>query len=130
MNIILYDSFRRNSLLPLTFTRPTADVVTGILNIREKWEKFFQKKSSSLTASYLKKKFPLIISEDNILIDGAIIPNQQLTEKILQLNIGDSIYSSKGILAFRINDIDLKNLILNQSVFIFTPIYQIGVFSF
>lgn len=123
MNIILYDSFRRNSLLPLTFTRPTADVVTGILTIREKWEKVFQQKSSSLTASYLKKKFPLIISEDNILIDGAIIPNQQLIEKILQLNIGESIYSPKGILAFRINDIDLKNLIHNKPENLFSTDY-------
>lgn len=72
---------------------------------------FFQKKSSSLTASYLAKKFPIIISADNLLIDGSLIPNQIVTEEISKMNIGDYLYSSKGILAFRINDVDLNKLI-------------------
>lgn len=38
MNYILFDSASRNQLLPLTFTRPVADIRFGILTIREKWE--------------------------------------------------------------------------------------------
>ena len=111
MNIILFDSFKRNHLLPLTYSRPTADILTGILTLREKWERILQEKSSSLTASYLMKKFPLVISEDNLLIDGSLIPGQMLTEEILKMNMGDLLYSTKGILAFRINGMDLNNLI-------------------
>mgnify|MGYP001278912861 CR=1 FL=1 len=39
MNYILFDGPSRNDLLPLTFTRPVADLRIGILTIREKWEK-------------------------------------------------------------------------------------------
>jgi UDP-N-acetylglucosamine diphosphorylase/glucosamine-1-phosphate N-acetyltransferase len=111
MNIILFDSFKRNHLLPLTYTRPTADMLTGILTLREKWERILQKKSSSLTASYLMKKFPIIISEDNLLIDGSLIPDPILTEEMLKMKMGEVLFSAKGILAFRINGIALNNLI-------------------
>jgi len=38
MNYILFDGTVRTSLLPLTYTRPVADLRIGILTIRQKWE--------------------------------------------------------------------------------------------
>ena len=38
MQIILFDDKRWQQLLPLTFTRPVADLRIGIDTIREKWE--------------------------------------------------------------------------------------------
>ena len=39
MNYILFDGAVRNALLPLTYTKPVAELRIGILTIREKWEK-------------------------------------------------------------------------------------------
>ena len=39
MNYILFDGEYRDNLLPLTYTKPVADLRIGILTIREKWEK-------------------------------------------------------------------------------------------
>ncbi|MFZ4413228.1 MAG: putative sugar nucleotidyl transferase, partial [Bacteroidales bacterium] len=47
MNYILFDDASRNNLLPLSFTRPVADIRVGILTIREKWEKYLNCKTSS-----------------------------------------------------------------------------------
>ena len=47
MNYILFDA-SRNSLLPLTYTRPVCDIRIGILTIREKWEKYLGEKTSKL----------------------------------------------------------------------------------
>ena len=37
MNYILFDDSNRENLLPLTFTRPIAEIRVGILTIKEKW---------------------------------------------------------------------------------------------
>ncbi|HHZ64759.1 MAG TPA: glucose-1-phosphate thymidylyltransferase, partial [Flavobacteriales bacterium] len=49
MNYILFDDKTRENLLPLTFTKPTAELRFGILSIREKWEKHLNAKLSYLT---------------------------------------------------------------------------------
>jgi hypothetical protein len=59
MNLVLFDCHTtRENLLPLTFTRPVADIRIGILTIREKWEKLLGQPSYSLTTDYLVGKFP------------------------------------------------------------------------
>jgi len=78
MNYILFDNPNRNELLPLTFTRPVADIRVGILTIREKWEKFLNTKTSTLTEDYLSIKYPVAKGEQNILINGSICPNKKL----------------------------------------------------
>ena len=55
-NIILFDSENREHLLPLTYTRPVADIRVGILTIREKWEKWLGGHASFITQKYLNAK--------------------------------------------------------------------------
>ena len=85
MNYILFDNFRRNNLLPLTYTRPVSEIRIGILTIREKWEKYLGKKTSTLTEDYLRKKFPIVKEENNILINASICPNDKLIKEIKTL---------------------------------------------
>ena len=82
MNFILFDDARRNYFLPLTFLRPIADIRLGILTIREKWEMMLDTKTSTLTEEYLNVKFPLIKKDENILINGAVCPTNELIEQI------------------------------------------------
>ena len=53
MNYILFDGPSRNKLLPLTFTKPVADLRLGILTIRGKWEMHLGNTTSTVTEEYL-----------------------------------------------------------------------------
>ena len=102
-NIILFDaSDVRENLLPMTFTRPVADLRVGILTIREKWERVLDGSYSYLTVDYLQEKFPVNEAEENLFVAGNICPTTELVAKIKMLNVGDVLISSQGvIIAFR-----------------------------
>ncbi len=99
MNYILFDSTHRNNLLPLTFTRPVADLRIGILTIREKWEFMLGEKTSTLTEPYLSEKFPLVKAESNILINGSVCPNKELVQDIVSLKPGQTLVRDETIIA-------------------------------
>src|SRR5687768_14472274 len=89
MNLILFDDpLIRLGLLPFTFTRPTSKVRVGILTIAEKWEKWFSTKASFKTEAYLQRKYPVKSTDDNILINGAVCPDQKLVDHIKSLPAG------------------------------------------
>ncbi|MGE0637596.1 MAG: GlmU family protein [Bacteroidia bacterium] len=98
MNVILFDGNRRNHLLPLTFTRPVADIRIGILTIREKWEHYLGK-TSSLTEDYLSGKFPANLAADNILINSSVCPDEDLVKKIKELKTGEAIIAENILIA-------------------------------
>ncbi len=103
MNLILFDDHTiRGNLLPLTFTRPLADIRIGILTIREKWEKRMQVSSSSCTEPYLQKKFPLKsdVNSDNFWINASICPNKALISEVTQLAPGASLMKGDTLIAW------------------------------
>lgn len=100
MNLILFDDLViRTNLLPFTFTRPVADIRIGIVTIREKWEKHLMCSSSSLTVDYLQKKYPTTPGSENILINGALCPDEKLVNAIQRLALGETLVSGELILA-------------------------------
>lgn len=111
MNYILFDGPERNQLLPLTFTRPVADIRIGILTIKEKWEMFLNTTVSFKTQEYLSKKYPTIVSDDNILINGSILPTADLTKQIKSLLPGQVLIKENIEIAIRpdTSDIDTAN---------------------
>ena len=113
LNIILFDAVEvRENLLPMTFTRPVADLRVGILTIREKWERVLDGSYSYLTVDYLQEKFPVNEAEENLFVAGNICPTTELVAKIKMLNVGDVLISSQGvIIAFRggLKDFSLRN---------------------
>jgi len=88
---ILFDDHHRDHLLPFTFTRPAAELRIGILTIREKWEKWMDCCLSWITQDYLREKFPVRASDENILINGAITPNPGLLAEIQELKQGEAL---------------------------------------
>jgi len=103
MNFILFDDYSRDHLLPLTFTRPVADIRVGILTIREKWEKLLLGKTSSLTESYLTVSFPIKKEKDTILINGSIIPDAEMVKQIKNLSENETLVCAEKIVAQRID---------------------------
>lgn len=98
MNYLLFDGNLRNHLLPLTFTRPVADIRIGILTIREKWEHFFGK-TFTITENYLSGKFPAKFAQDNILLNASVIPDEALVEKIKSLKTGEALFAENLLIA-------------------------------
>lgn len=89
MNYILFDGEERDSLLPLTYTRPVADLRVGILTIREKWEKYLGTKTSTNTQDYLASKYPINTEAKNVFINGSVCPTKELLIAIENLNDGE-----------------------------------------
>ncbi len=89
-NTVLFD-FNRKSLLPFTFTRPVADIRIGILTLKEFWELFLEEQTSYMTENYLSKKYPVWKEGENLFINGAVIPTQELTEAARKLTLGQRL---------------------------------------
>ncbi|MEI6455811.1 MAG: GlmU family protein [bacterium] len=111
MNYILFDeNVVRTNLLPLTFMRPVADIRIGILTIREKWEKRLKKKTSTLTESYLSRKFPIIKERENILINGSVCPNDEIFEAVKKLKPNQLILHNDIIIALHVREEELDKV--------------------
>ncbi len=111
MNYILFDeSIVRTNLLPLTFTRPVADIRVGILTIREKWEKRLKAKTSSLTDLYLSTKFPIVKESANVLINGSICPNDEIIEAVKKLKPNQTVVYNDTIIALHVTEEELDNI--------------------
>jgi len=100
MNYILFDGKYRDNLLPLTYTKPVADLRIGILTIREKWEKYLGFTTTSITEEYLSDKFPMVEMEENVMINASILPTEDLVKMILDLKVSEAIFKSDELIAF------------------------------
>jgi len=109
MNIILFDDESRDNLLPITYTRPVADIRIGILTIREKWERHLNSGSSSLTQDYLQNKYPCIRADENLLISGSVCPSEELVTEVKALNIGEALITDNFLIACVIDKVGLES---------------------
>ena len=131
-NIILFDSDSREHLLPLTYTRPVAELRVGILTIREKWEKSLRGLASHITQDYLAEKYPIYIGQENYVINGAVLPDAQLCRRIGQLKFNQAILKNGELIAAKLAEGQFEELISDQEIEELegfeledTPIYQI-----
>ncbi|HTG65565.1 MAG TPA: GlmU family protein [Flavobacterium sp.] len=104
MNYILFDGPARNALLPFTFTRPVADILIGILTIRQKWEKYLGSTITTLTEEYLSDKYPMVELEENVMINASFLPNEVLAEMVSNLEPNQAIFKGEEVIAFYAND--------------------------
>ena len=100
MNYILFDGPARASLLPFTFTRPVADIRMGILTIREKWERYLNSTTTTVTEDYLAEKFPMVELPENVLINASFLPNESLVALVRSLNKNEAIFKGEELIAF------------------------------
>ncbi|MDR6301093.1 GlmU family protein [Mesonia maritima] len=113
MNYILFDGSVRNQLLPFTFTRPVADIRVGILTIREKWEKFLDSTTTTVTEDYLAEKWPMVEMEENVMINASFCPSKSLIKQIEELHPSQVLVFQDKYIAFKTaeeQEIDLESL--------------------
>jgi len=115
MNYILFDDKAWDELLPLSFTRPVAEMRVGILTIREKWEKYLSTNFSFLTKKYLAQKYVLEIATNNILINGSVLPNADLKKAIQNLKVDECLVRGDLIIAAHLQSSEV-NLVLEDEI--------------
>jgi UDP-N-acetylglucosamine diphosphorylase/glucosamine-1-phosphate N-acetyltransferase len=107
MNLILFDGKNRGNLLPFTFTRPVAEIRIGILTITEKWAKYSGVNPSFCTQDYLSIKYPAVLAETNLMVNGSVCPNRLLWSEIIQLKTGEALYLRDTLVACMVSAADV-----------------------
>lgn len=108
MAIVLFDNQFRKKLFPLTATKAVADLRIGILKRKEWWKLKTQQEVFIHTIDYLLPLYPTISTEEHIWIDASLIPNDDLIDRLLSLDIDEALADEKGLIAGRLN-IDAKD---------------------
>lgn len=112
MNLVLFDEPTvRQDLLPFTFTRPVAGLRVGILTIAEKWERHLGLTPSFDAPDYLRRKFPLAVTADNLWVQGALCPTPALVDRILRLKPGEGLRQGARVLALRTPEAEVPEVI-------------------
>ena len=101
MNIILFDDEGRSNLLPMVYTRPCGHLRVGILTLAEKWEQLCSCSVSYLTEEYLAPKYPAHYATINFYINGRILADKSLLERIIQIQDGEKLVHEGCLVAFR-----------------------------
>lgn len=104
MNYILFDGPARNALLPFTFTRPVADILIGIMTIRQKWEMHLGSTTTTLTEEYLSDKYPMVELEQNVMINASFLPTPALVDIICDLTDKQAVFKGEEVVAFFSNE--------------------------
>ena len=99
-------------MLPLTYTRPVADLRVGILTIAEKWAKRLSSNQWSFgSESYLSAVHSSAHESDCLHVNSNVLPTDDLVKVILNLGMNESLVQGEIVLAYRgeINATNRKN---------------------
>lgn len=98
MNVLLFDDpVIRQQLLPLTYTRPVADLRIGMMTIAEKWPHYLKADFGFSTQTYLAGRFPGMPAE--WWINGAVCPDESLVAEIMKLSAGQALMQENVLIA-------------------------------
>lgn len=115
-NIILFDDESREQMLPLSYTRPVAELRTGIFTIRQRWEILLKGRASYITSDYLIERYPMHLEDDNIVINGAIMPNDRIVRLIEQLEPNEALMDDGNLIAARLNRQQFELLLRDEAI--------------
>ncbi len=124
MAIVLFDNAERKKLQPFTQTRAIADIRFGIFTQKERWQKITGEEVFIVTEKYLQCLYEKYPDEMNLWIDAAVIPNDELLDKILSFDDGIALADEKGFVTGRMklnDEIFMPQTLLEK----FETIYEI-----
>ena len=103
--VILYDTKEDfGNMLPITFTRPIANIRVGISTMRERWEAHLPGRYCVETADFMCDVFPCDEKEDDetLYICSSVIATAEIAEAVGSLRAGECLVDHNGrIIAFR-----------------------------
>ena len=112
MQLVFSDAQFWEDFLPLTFTRPVAEMRCGILTFSERWQKLLETTEISyLTEDFLQEKFPKPEKKESLFIVPNFLPNENVLNQIKDLKLGEALVYENELLAAKV---DMDNFSLNQ----------------
>ncbi len=112
MQIVFSDAQYWEEFLPLTFTRPTAEMRCGILTFRERWCRLLGIEDVAyLTEDYLQAKYLKPREEECLFLVPNFLPTGRVLEQIKSLKSGEVLVYEDELLAAKIS---LKDFSLNH----------------
>lgn len=112
MQLVFSDAQYWEDFLPLTFTRPIAEMRCGMLTFAERWQKLLSIDTVSyITEDYLQGKFPKPKRELSLFIAPNFLPTEKVLKQIQNLKQGEAlVYQDELIVAC----VDMANFSLSQ----------------
>lgn len=112
MQLVFSDAQYWQNFLPLTFTRPLAELRCGVLTFKERWQKLLEiDEISFLTEDYLQEKYPKPELKESLFLLPNFLPSTELVSKIKELKLGEALVYEDELLAARV---DMENFSLKQ----------------
>ena len=112
MQIVFSDAQYWEDFLPLTFTRPVAEMRCGILTFSERWQKILENTEISFfTENYLQEKFKNPEDVESLFLVANFLPTETIIQQIKDLKLGEALVYEDELVAARIN---MKGFSLNQ----------------
>lgn len=109
-NIILLDNPDCSPLFPLCATRPVSELRVGALRISEKWERYLGLPVSYTTAEHLRHKYPTVLSDDNLIINAALVPDQALAARISAISNREFVTYKGELIAVRLGPLENREI--------------------
>ena len=104
MQLIFSDANYWEEFLPLTYTKPIAELRTGILTFSERWQKLLNSDEVSyITEDYLQKKFKTYEKKESLLITPNFLPSENVLNQIKNLQLGEALIYENEVLATRLD---------------------------
>ena len=112
MQLVFSDAQYWEDFLPLTFTRPVAELRCGILTFSERWQKILDNTEISFfTENYLQGKFKNPEDVESLFLVTNFLPTDTIIQQIKDLELGEALVYEDELVAARIN---MKGFSLNQ----------------
>ena len=104
MQLVFSDAQYWGDFLPLTFTRPVAELRIGILTFQERWKKLLEIEDIAfLTEDYLQEKFKKPESKESLLIVPNFLPTESVLEQIKKIKQGEALIYQNEVIAAKLN---------------------------
>jgi UDP-N-acetylglucosamine diphosphorylase/glucosamine-1-phosphate N-acetyltransferase len=112
MQLVFSDAQYWEDFLPLTFTRPVAEMRMGILTFAERWQKLLDiDEVFYITENYLQEKFKKPEPKQSLFIVPNFFPSDGVLKQIKELQPGEALVYENEVLVANIN---MENFSLNQ----------------
>ncbi|MFC0429063.1 GlmU family protein [Chryseobacterium scophthalmum] len=112
MQLVFSDAQYWEDFLPLTFTRPVAEMRCGILTFSERWQKILETTEVSwFTEMYLQQKFREPEKKESLFLVTNFLPTETVIQQIKDLKQGEALVYEDELVAAKIN---MEGFSLNQ----------------
>lgn len=112
MQLVFSDAQYWENFLPLSFTRPIAEMRCGILTFSERWQKLLAiDEISFITEDYLQEKYIKPADKESLFLVPNFLPSEKVLQQIKDLKQGEALVYENELLAAKIN---MHQFSLNQ----------------